>query len=216
VAARRKALVVLKLGRSELGRRATLAHTGTLAGRHEAFAALFRQNGVALVDSVNALVETAALLELAPLPLGDGLVSLYWGLPVREFAAVRDRGLEPLKREILALAPEAAPVLDFIHDFEQFLFTTYAESVKGRGLRRNTQVAASVDDPAPPYSFVIIEGAAQLSDRLEDVRAAATRIGGRYMGEGRAAEFGARNGVPGELLIRLIPARIIAQRAVSG
>jgi hypothetical protein len=37
----------------------------------------------------------------------------------------------------------------------QFLFTTYAESVKGRGLRRNTQVAASVDDPAPPYSFVI-------------------------------------------------------------
>ncbi len=41
----------------------------------------------------------------------------------------------------------------------QFLFTTYAESVKGRGLRRNTQVAASVDDPAPPYSFVMIEGA---------------------------------------------------------
>jgi hypothetical protein len=36
------------------------------------------------------------------------------------------------------------------------------------------------------------------------------------MGEGRAAEFGARNGVPGELLIRLTPARIIAQRAVSG
>ena len=34
--------------------------------------------------------------------------------------------------------------------------------------------------------------------------------------EGRAAEFGARNSVPGELLIRLTPARIIAQRAVSG
>jgi hypothetical protein len=48
------------------------------------------------------------------------------------------------------------------------------------------------------------------------VRAAATRIGGRYMGEDRAAEFGARNGVPGELLIRLTPARIIAQQAVSG
>ena len=97
----------------------------------------------------------------------------------------------------------------------QLLFTTYAESVKGRDLGRNTQVAASVDDPAPPYSFVIIEGTVQLSDRLEDVRAAATWIGGRYMGEGRAAEFGARNGVPGELLIRLNPARIIAQRAVS-
>ena len=49
-AARKKPMVVLKLGRSEFGQRATLAHTGTLAGRHEAFAALFRQNGVALVD----------------------------------------------------------------------------------------------------------------------------------------------------------------------
>ncbi len=49
-AARKKPLVVLKLGRSEFGQRATLAHTGTLAGRHEAFAALFRQNGVALVE----------------------------------------------------------------------------------------------------------------------------------------------------------------------
>jgi hypothetical protein len=70
----------------------------------------------------------------------------------------------------------------------QFLFTTHKESIKGRGLRRNLQIAASVDDPAPPYSFVIIEGAAQLSDRLEDVRAAAIRIGGRYLGEDRTAE----------------------------
>jgi len=75
-AARRKPLVVLKLGRSEFGQRATLAHTGTLAGSHEAFAALFRQNGVALVDSIDALVETAALFDLAPLPQGDGVVMM--------------------------------------------------------------------------------------------------------------------------------------------
>ena len=75
-AARRKPLVVLKLGRSELGQRATLAHTGTLAGRHEAFVALFRQNGVALVDSIDALVETAALFDLAPLPHGDRVVMM--------------------------------------------------------------------------------------------------------------------------------------------
>src|SRR5207244_7872781 len=73
-AARKKPLVVLKLGRSEFGQRATLAHTGTLAGRHEAFVALFRQNGVALVDSIDALAETAALFDLAPLPAGDRVV----------------------------------------------------------------------------------------------------------------------------------------------
>jgi hypothetical protein len=45
---------------------------------------------------------------------------------------------------------------------------------------------------------------------------AAARIGGRYMGAGQATEFGARNGVPGELLVRVTLARVIAQRAVSG
>ena len=75
-AARRKPLVVLKLGRSEFGQRATIMHTGTLAGRHEAFAALFRQNGIALVDSIDTLVETAALLDLAPLPQGDRVVMI--------------------------------------------------------------------------------------------------------------------------------------------
>jgi len=55
-----------------------------------------------------------------------------------------------------------------------------------------------------------------VSDDLGQVRAATTRIGGRYMGADRAAEFGARNGVPGELLVRVTPARVIAQRAVSG
>jgi len=33
------------------------------------------------------------------------------------------------------------------------------------------------------------------------------------MGAGRAAEFGARNGVPGELLVQVTPVRVIAQRA---
>lgn len=62
---------------------------------------------------------------LGLLPLGDGLVSLYWGLPQRELAATRERGLEALKREIRAFAPEAEPVLDFLHDYEQLLVTTY-------------------------------------------------------------------------------------------
>jgi acetate---CoA ligase (ADP-forming) len=75
-ATRKKPMVVLKLGRSEFGQHATLAHTGTLAGRHEAFAALFRQNGVAMVQSIDALVETAALLDLAPLPAGDRVLMM--------------------------------------------------------------------------------------------------------------------------------------------
>ncbi len=67
----KKPIVVLKLGRSEVGQAATLAHTGTLAGKHEAFESLFRQNGVALVDSIDELIETSALFDLVPLPKGN-------------------------------------------------------------------------------------------------------------------------------------------------
>jgi 2-polyprenyl-6-methoxyphenol hydroxylase-like FAD-dependent oxidoreductase len=64
------------------------------------------------------------------LPLGDGMVSMYWGLPIREFAPVKARGLDLLKREIRAFAPESEPVLDSLQDFDQLLFTTYRHVYK--------------------------------------------------------------------------------------
>jgi len=53
---------------------------------------------------------------------------------------------------------------------------------------------------------------------LDDVRAVsewATRIAGRYMGVDRAEEYGRRNGVEGELLVRVTPTRIIFQKDVA-
>jgi hypothetical protein len=44
----------------------------------------------------------------------------------------------------------------------------------------------------------------------------ATEIGGRYMGPERAEEFGRRNAIPGELLVRVTPERIIAETDVAG
>ncbi|MFI5067603.1 MAG: TIGR03618 family F420-dependent PPOX class oxidoreductase [Streptosporangiales bacterium] len=43
------------------------------------------------------------------------------------------------------------------------LFTTSAETVAGRNLSRDNRVAFTADDPVPPYSFVLIEGTAELS-----------------------------------------------------
>lgn len=59
------------------------------------------------------------------LPLGDGLVTLYWGLPVDQFEEAKRRGLEALKQEVLAFSPESAPVLEFVVDFSQLLLTAY-------------------------------------------------------------------------------------------
>jgi hypothetical protein len=72
-----------------------------------------------------------------------------------------------------------------------------------------------VDDERPPYSFVVLHGRAQLSEDPAELRRWATRIGARYMGEDRAEEFGARNGVPGELLVRVRIDKVVAVRDLA-
>jgi PPOX class probable F420-dependent enzyme len=95
------------------------------------------------------------------------------------------------------------------------LFNTGAATVKGTGLRRDPRVCLCVDDERPPFSYAVIEGTATLSEELEEVRRWATIIGGRYMGEANAEALGARNGVPGELLVRVRPTRISAQSGLA-
>ncbi len=111
--------------------------------------------------------------------------------------------------------PHVMPVW-FVLEGEEIVFTTGADSAKGRNLRRDPRIALVVDEDVPPYAFVHIRGRARVSDNLTDLRRLATEIGGRYMGPERAEEFGRRNAVPGELLVRVTPDRIIAQTDVAG
>jgi hypothetical protein len=66
-----------------------------------------------------------------------------------------------------------------------------------------------VDDSQPPYAYVQVQGVASISEDPQDVLDIATRAGGRYMGADRAEEYGRRNGVPGELVVRIKPARVL-------
>jgi hypothetical protein len=59
-------------------------------------------------------------------------------------------------------------------------------------------------------SFVTISGTAQTSEDPVELLNWATRIGGRYMGADRAEEFGRRNGVAPEMVVRVSPSRIVA------
>jgi hypothetical protein len=81
---------------------------------------------------------------------------------------------------------------------------------------RDPRAAIVVDDEVPPFAFVHIRGHVTLSEDLEELLRFATAIGGRYMGADRAEEFGRRNAVPGELLVRLRPERLIAAADVAG
>ncbi|MEV7379161.1 PPOX class F420-dependent oxidoreductase [Streptomyces lydicus] len=111
--------------------------------------------------------------------------------------------------------PHVAPVW-FLLDGDQLVFNTGAETVKGRNLARDGRVALCVDDERPPFSFVVVQGTAEISDDLPEVRHWATRIAARYMGEDRAEEYGARNGVPGELVVRLTIDKAVAVADLAG
>jgi PPOX class probable F420-dependent enzyme len=88
------------------------------------------------------------------------------------------------------------------------VFNTGADTLKGKALRRDPRASLCVDDERPPFSFATFEGIATLSEDLDEVARWAAVIGGRYMGPDRAEEYGRRNGVPGELLVRLRPTHI--------
>jgi hypothetical protein len=72
-----------------------------------------------------------------------------------------------------------------------------------------------VDDEAPPFSFVTISGVAEISEDLDEMLPWSTKIGGRYMGEDVAEQFGKRNAVKGELLIRGRITKVVAQAAIA-
>ncbi|HYI36572.1 MAG TPA: PPOX class F420-dependent oxidoreductase [Thermoleophilaceae bacterium] len=95
------------------------------------------------------------------------------------------------------------------------VFNTGAKTVKGKHILSDGRVSLAVDDEQPPFAYVHIRGTATAEDNPPDMLEWATRIGARYMGEDRAEEFGRRNGVPGELLVRLTPERVIAERGVA-
>jgi PPOX class probable F420-dependent enzyme len=110
--------------------------------------------------------------------------------------------------------PHVAPVW-FLLDGGDLVFNTGKETVKGRTLARDGRAALCVDDDNPPFSFVIVEGTTTLSEDLPQVRHWATRIAARYMGEDQAEAYGARNGVPGELLVRLRIETVVALAGIA-
>jgi PPOX class probable F420-dependent enzyme len=111
--------------------------------------------------------------------------------------------------------PHVAPVWYDVDDDGTIVFTTGATTAKGHAIRRDGSVAICVQDDQPPYSYVMIDGDAAWTDDLDQVRPWAARIGGRYMGADRADEYGARNGVPGELLVRVTPTRVVAEADIA-
>lgn len=75
--AKKKPIIVLKVGRSEKGRSTVLSHTCSLAGSDHVYDAFFKQHGIIRVDDLEDMYEVSLPLTSQPLPRGNrvGLVT---------------------------------------------------------------------------------------------------------------------------------------------
>lgn len=110
--------------------------------------------------------------------------------------------------------PHAVPSW-YAVDGRGIVFTIWHTTVKAANIRLDPRVALVVQDPEPPYSYVAVEGLAELIDDLGLCRRISTLLGAKYMGADRAEEYGRRNGVEGELVVRIKPTRIHGRSRVA-
>jgi acetyl-CoA synthetase (ADP-forming) len=95
-AAKAKPVVILKGGRSEAGSRATLSHTGSLAGSTKVFDGMLRQAGCVTAPTLDTLFEICKLFDYQPMPMGNriGIISNTGGAGVLAADAVSNFNLE--------------------------------------------------------------------------------------------------------------------------
>ena len=101
-----KHIVALKLGQSEGGRQAAMAHTGSLAGSVEAFDAVAGEVGVIRADTLDDVVETTELLAHTGAPPGPSLGAITLS------GAFRGLLLDAAERNSLEFHPLAQATTD--------------------------------------------------------------------------------------------------------
>ncbi len=113
-------------------------------------------------------------------------------------------------------SPLVTPVWFLVDHDGTIVLTTGKHTVKGRALERDPRASICVEDDRPPFAFVRVDGVAELSDDPAELRLWAIRIAERYMGAERAQEFGERNSVPGEIVVRVRPTHTVGQSELTG
>ena len=104
----------------------------------------------------------------------------------------------------------------FILEGDSLVFNTGAATAKGRALALDPRATLCVDLEEPPYAFVQVQGEAELSEDPAELLRTATAIAARYVRAEQAEQFGRRNAVPGELVVRLRPTRVLAAFDLTG
>ena len=108
-----KPVIILKPGKTEVGRDAMRTHTAALSGSREAYEGWCRRLGIILVDDIDELAETAVALQRVGTNVGDG-IGLF-SLPGGGLALVTDHAtdngffLPPLSPSVIDSLAEIMP-----------------------------------------------------------------------------------------------------------
>ena len=106
-------------------------------------------------------------------------------------------------------SPHVAPVW-IARDGDQIVFMTSAATVKGKSILRDGRVSLCVDNETPPFDFVTINGTTTTATDPDELLRWATLIAGRYMGADQAEQYGRRNAVPPEMVVRVTVTKVVA------
>ena len=107
------------------------------------------------------------------------------------------------------------PVWFILDNDANIIFATGKQSAKGKHLLRDPRVVFSVDDQTPPFSFVMIEGTAEVDQELDkgELLKWATKIAERYVGSEAAEAHGKEiAALEGAMLVKIKTTKIIAQK----
>ena len=113
--------------------------------------------------------------------------------------------------------PHVVPIWFTLDNKNNILFTTGDTSVKAKNIQRDNRVRLCIDDQVPLFSFVTIDGIAEIiSNKPTEIYKWAKIIAARYMGNDKAEEYGKRNSSEGEFLIKIKPTKVIGQKDIAG
>lgn len=117
--AKKKPIVVLKVGRSSVGAKAANSHTGSLAGSDDVYSAAFKQYGIIRAYSFEELMDTMQAFNSLPLPNDNNvfILSQTGGFGIYSTDALLDEGSlnmpvvsDKTRKNLMELLPDMASV----------------------------------------------------------------------------------------------------------